>query len=172
MRPKVDRARQQLQDALAELRRLARGIHPAALSQGGLATAVPELALLSPLPVHVHVDDQLRTRRLAESVESTVYFVVAEGLANVSKHADAASAGVRIDIGGDLEAGEELVLSVQDDGSGGATLVEGGGIAGLADRVHALGGSLTVGPAPGGGTVLSASIPLSSPVPSNGTVPR
>jgi signal transduction histidine kinase len=155
MRPKVDRARRQLQDALAELRRLARGIHPAALSQGGLATALPELALMSPLPVHVHVDDELRARRLPESVESTVYFVVAEGLANVSKHADAASAGVRVDLGDDA-----LHLVVQDDGIGGATLVEGGGIAGLADRVQALGGSLTVEPAAGGGTVLSASIPL------------
>jgi signal transduction histidine kinase len=155
MRPKVDRARQQLQDALAELRRLARGIHPAALSQGGLATALPELALVSPLPVHVHLGDDLRDRRLPESVESTVYFVVAEALANVSKHADAASAGVRVDIDE-----HRLTLSVQDDGRGGATLVDGGGIAGLADRVHALGGSLTVGPADGGGTVLSASIPL------------
>jgi signal transduction histidine kinase len=160
MRPKVDRARQQLQDALAELRRLARGIHPAALSQGGLATALPELALLSPLPVHVHVDEQLRSRRFAESVESTVYFVVAEALANVSKHADAASAGVRVDLVDDC-----LGVSVQDDGVGGAVLVEGGGIGGLVDRVHALGGSLTVGQAPGGGTVLSASIPLAGPLP-------
>jgi signal transduction histidine kinase len=155
MRPKVDRARQQLQDALAELRRLARGIHPAALTQGGLATALPELALMSPLPVHVHLGEELRDRRLPESVESTVYFVVAEGLANVSKHADAASAGVRVEVDD-----HRLTLSVQDDGVGGATLVDGGGIAGLADRVHALGGSLTVGPADGGGTVLSASIPL------------
>jgi signal transduction histidine kinase len=160
MRPKVDRARQQLQDALAELRRLARGIHPAALSQGGLATALPELALLSPLPVHVHVDEELRSRRFAESVESTVYFVVAEALANVSKHADAASAGVRVDVVGDC-----LGVSVQDDGVGGAELVEGGGIGGLVDRVRALGGSLTVGPAPGGGTVLSASIPLTGTLP-------
>ncbi len=155
MRPKVDRARRQLQDALAELRRLARGIHPASLSQGGLATALPELALVSPVPVHVHVDEELRSHRLAESVETTVYFVVAEALANVSKHADAASAGVRVEVLDDC-----LGVTVQDDGIGGAMVVEGGGIAGLADRVHALGGSLTVAPAPGGGTVLSASIPL------------
>jgi signal transduction histidine kinase len=112
--------------------------------------------------VHVHLDEQLRERRLPEPVESTVYFVVAEALANVSKHADAASAGVRVEI----EDGTSLVLCVQDDGVGGAAAVEGGGIAGLADRVHALGGSLTVGPAPGGGTVLSASIPLPSALPS------
>jgi signal transduction histidine kinase len=163
MRPKVDRARQQLQDALAELRRLARGIHPAALTQGGLVTALPELALGSPLPVHVHLDDQLREQRLPESVESTVYFVVAEALANISKHAGASSAGVRVDLGDDC-----LTLSVHDDGVGGARLVDGGGIAGLADRVHALGGELAVGPAEGGGTVLSASIPLAPP----GTAPE
>jgi signal transduction histidine kinase len=162
MRPKVDRARRQLQDALAELRRFARGIHPPALTQGGLATALPELALGSTLPVHVHVDEQLRERRLPESVESTVYFVVAEALANVTKHAGAASAGVRLD----LDQGC-LTLAVHDDGVGGARLVHGGGIAGLADRVRALGGDLDVGPAEGGGTVLSASIPLALP----GTVP-
>jgi signal transduction histidine kinase len=166
MRPKVDRARRQLQDALAELRRLAHGIHPAALSQGGLPTALPELALMSPVPVHVHLDEQLRERRLPESVESTVYFVVAEALANVSKHADAASAGVRVEI----VDGTCLVLSVQDDGVGGAVPVEGGGIAGLADRVHALGGSLTVARAPGGGTLLSASIPLPQTLPT--TLPQ
>jgi signal transduction histidine kinase len=164
MRPKVDRARRQLQDALAELRRLAHGIHPAALSQGGLATALPELALMSPVPVHVQLDERLRETRLPETVESTVYFVVAEALANVGKHADAASAGVRVEI----VDGTCLVLSVQDDGIGGAVATKGGGIAGLADRVHALGGSLTVGPAPGGGTALSASIPLPGPVPASG----
>jgi signal transduction histidine kinase len=164
MRPKVDRARKQLQDALAELRRLAHGIHPAALSQGGLPTALPELALMSSIPVHVHLDDQLRQRRLPESVESTVYFVVAEALANVGKHADAASAGVRVEIVDDTC----LALSVQDDGVGGAVAVTGGGIAGLADRVHALGGSLTVAPAPGGGTLLSASIPLPRTLPTRG----
>ena len=153
MRPKVDRARRQLQDALAELRRLAHGMHPAALSQGGLPTALPELALMSPVPVHVHLDERLRERRLPGSVESTVYFVVAEALANVTKHADAASAGVRVEIVDD----EALVLTVQDDGVGGAVATKGGGIAGLADRVHDLGGSLGVGPAAGGGTVLSAS---------------
>jgi signal transduction histidine kinase len=168
MRPKVDRARRQLQDALAELRRLAHGIHPAALSQGGLPTALPELALMSPVPVHVHLDEQLRERGLPESVESTVYFVVAEALANVSKHADAASAGVRVEI----VDGTTLVLTVQDDGVGGAVAVKGGGIAGLADRVHALGGSLTVGPAQGGGTVLSASIPLSGPLPAPAPLPE
>ena len=159
MRPKVDRARQQLQDALAELRRLARGIHPAVLTQGGLATALPELALASTLPVHVHVDEHLRERRLPESVESTVYFVVAEALANVTKHAGAASAGVRLDLEQDC-----LRLAVHDDGVGGARLVDGGGISGLADRVHALGGALTIGPAAGGGTLLLASIPLAAPV--------
>jgi|tagenome__1003787_1003787.scaffolds.fasta_scaffold20981773_5 signal transduction histidine kinase len=166
MRPKVDRARRQLQDALAELRRLAHGIHPAALSQGGLTTALPELALMSPVPVHVHLDEQLRERRLPQSVESTVYFVVAEALANVSKHADAASAGVRVEIVDDAA----LALTVQDDGVGGAVATKGGGIAGLADRVHALGGLLTVGPAAGGGTVLSASIPLSGPVAAPGSL--
>jgi signal transduction histidine kinase len=97
---------------------------------------------------------------------------VAEALANVSKHADAASAGVRVEI----VDGTSLALTVQDDGVGGAVAVDGGGIAGLADRVHALGGSLTVGPAAGGGTVLSASIPLSGPVtapgPLSGVVDR
>jgi signal transduction histidine kinase len=167
MRPKVDRARRQLQDALAELRRLAHGIHPPALSQGGLPTALPELALMSPLPVHVHLDERLREHRLPETVESTVYFVVAEALANVGKHADAASAGVHLE----MVDGTCLVLSVQDDGVGGAVAVKGGGIAGLADRVHALGGSLTVRPAPGGGTVLSASIPLPKAVPASAPYP-
>jgi signal transduction histidine kinase len=144
--PLVTKAIDQLQQGLAELRDLARGIHPAVLSEHGLAPALVGAAARAPLPVELRVTRE----RLDAPVESAVYFTVAEALTNVAKHAAASSASVDVDV-----RGGELVAVVADDGVGGAT-----GPRGLADRLEALGGSLVVESPPGGGTTLRARVPL------------
>jgi PAS domain S-box-containing protein len=136
---------------LEELRELARGIHPAILTNHGLAAAVEALADRAPLPVEVEIADT----RFAPSVESAAYFVAAEALTNAAKHSGATS--VRVTGG---ETRRRLRLEVRDDGAGGAQEVPGSGLAGLADRVAALDGELTVDSPPGGGTRLVAEIPL------------
>jgi signal transduction histidine kinase len=142
-------ARLQLREALAELRELARGIHPAILSQSGVRAAAESLVEHSATPVYIDIPD----RRWAPAVESTSYFVIAEGLANVSKHAPGATVSVDV-----REMDQALRVSVQDDGPG--TADPGGpGLTGLADRVHAIGGELTVHADPGRGTELEAIIP-------------
>ena len=140
-----------LEQGLAELRELARGIHPSQLSEHGLAHAVGLLAERSPLPVEVDVLDE----RLPQSVETALYFTVAEGLTNVAKYADATRARVTVAVqDGDAHA------TIADDGRGGATATGGSGLRGLADRLEALGGSLEVESPPGGGTVLRARVPV------------
>ncbi len=131
----VAEAREGLRGALDELRRLARGIHPAALSQGGLAAALPALCASTPLPVDLEVDRGVRARRLPPVVESAAYFFVAEALSNAVKHSGAARVCVRVSTGS-----SGLEVRVEDDGTGAARLVPSGGLAGLADRVQALGG--------------------------------
>jgi signal transduction histidine kinase len=147
----LDDASAELARATAELRELARGIHPAVLSDRGLQAAVELLADRAPLPVAIDasVDD-----RLPEPVEAAAYFVVAEALTNVVRHsgADRAEIGIRRDNG-------RLLVEVSDDGAGGAD-TEGSGLRGLADRVAALDGSLQVAGASGGGTTVRADIPL------------
>jgi signal transduction histidine kinase len=137
--------------AIDELRELAHGIHPAILTHHGLAAAVEGLAERASIPVDVEIGDE----RHPEAVESAAYFVVAEALTNVAKYAHASCARVHA-------AAEDgsLVLTVEDDGAGGARPSPGGGLAGLADRVAAFGGSLTVDSPPGGGTRLRARIPF------------
>ncbi|AEV87612.1 histidine kinase [Actinoplanes sp. SE50] len=152
-RTDVELARRQLDDALAELRRLVRGIHPPILTDRGLHAALAALAGDSPFPVALHGD---AAARYPAAVESAAYFVVAEGLTNAAKHAGAASG--EIDLG---RVGGVLRVTVTDDGRGGADPA-GAGLVGLRRRVEALDGTLTVTSPPGGPTRLVAELPWSS----------
>jgi signal transduction histidine kinase len=138
--------------ALEDLRELARGIHPAVLSDRGLQAAVEALAVRSPLPVRVV---EVPGERLPEPVEAAAYFVIAEALTNVAKYADAKEATVAVR----RQNGSALV-EVRDDGVGGADPARGSGLHGLADRVAALDGSLSLDSPPGMGTILRAEIPV------------
>lgn len=129
----------------------ARGIHPRVLTDHGLAAAVRDLASRAPVPVTVTVPDE----RFEDAVEAAAYFVCAEGLTNLAKYAGATAASVRVA----ADAGE-LRVEVGDDGAGGADPVAGTGLTGLADRLAVLGGRLVVDSPAGGGTRLSAGIPL------------
>ncbi len=144
-------AREELTYALEDLRELARGIHPAVLTDRGLGAAVDALVARSPLPVEADVD----TLPLAPAVEAAAYYVVAEALTNVVKYAQASSAVVRI-----AHENGVLAVTVGDDGIGGADPADGSGLRGLADRVAALDGSLSVASPEGGGTAVRAEIPL------------
>lgn len=136
----------------SDLQELSRGMHPAVLSRGGLKPAIRALARRSAVPVELAVDVD---HRLPESVEVAAYYVVAEALTNVAKHANADS--VTVELG--LDEGV-LRLSVTDDGSGGAAPGGGSGLVGLRDRVNALSGELSVTSTPGAGTCISATIPV------------
>ena len=138
--------------ASAELRELAHGIHPAVLTERGLAAAVGALAGRAAVPVEVL---ETPDGRLAPAVEAAAYFVVAEALTNVAKYAQASAATVTVHV-----ARDSLVVEVRDDGVGGAAPDAGSGLRGLADRVGALDGTLTVASPPGEGTRLRAVIPL------------
>jgi signal transduction histidine kinase len=148
---KVEEARIQLSQALAELREMARGIHPAILTQEGLEAALGFLAERAPLPVRV---DVCLERRLAEDMEATAYFVVSEALTNAAKHSGASS----IAVAGRLRDGR-LWIEVTDNGRGGADGHWGSGLQGLVDRLATLNGRLTVRSPVGGGTRLWAEIP-------------
>jgi signal transduction histidine kinase len=131
------------------------------LTHRGLRGAVESLTARAPLPVTLDLPDA----RYPPTIEATAYFVVAEALANVGKHADASEATVHI-----AAAGDRLEVLVADDGRGGATAdTDGGsGLAGLADRVAAVDGTLTVDSPPGGGTRVRASLPLAVSSPAAG----
>ena len=148
-------AREELTHALGELRELARGIHPAILTDRGLEPAIEALVGRTPLPVEVEVCGG----RLPAAVEAASYYVVAEALTNVAKYAGASSARVRIG----RENGR-VVIEVADDGSGGADPTQGSGLRGLADRVAALDGTLSIESPDGGGTSVRAEIPLTGGV--------
>ena len=147
----LDEAADQLKQALAELRRLAQGIHPAVLTRAGIGPALRSLAELSPVPVELV---EVPQRRYPEAVEAAVYFCASEALANVAKHSGAGRASVSVQ-----ERESRLRLVVADDGSGGANSGTGSGLVGMADRVAVLGGSLDVRGPPGGGTELVVEIP-------------
>jgi signal transduction histidine kinase len=152
----VDQLSGQLAQALEELRELARGIHPAVLTDHGLGPAIAALAERVP----IEVDSQLATdERMPAPVEAAAYFVVAEALTNVVKYAEANRAVVDI-----RRRGPDLWVTVSDDGVGGASIGAGSGLRGLQDRVAAVGGTLTVASAPGRGTRLTARLPC-APVP-------
>ena len=136
----------------SDLQELSRGMHPAVLSRGGLRPAIRALARRSTVPVELSVEVD---HRLPESVEVAAYYVVAEALTNVAKHANADSVTVEIGLHDGL-----LQLSVTDDGVGGATAGGGSGLVGLRDRVDALSGELSVTSTTGAGTLVRASIPV------------
>jgi signal transduction histidine kinase len=138
--------------ATTELRELAAGIHPAILTHRGFGPAVERLASRMPVPVTVL---ELPETRLPAPVEASVYFVVSEALTNVVKHSGASAAAVRISA-----AEGVLAVEVSDDGIGGADMRGGSGLSGLADRVAALDGELTVTSVPSAGTTVHADIPL------------
>jgi|SRR5829696_3124880 len=147
----VEEARRELDQALEELRELARGLHPSVLTDRGLAAALESLAERAPLPVELDVsaDGSLPSR-----VEAASYFVVAEALTNVAKYAGATR--VRVSV---RPAAGGLLVEVSDDGRGGADPAAGSGLRGLLDRVSALGGTLEVDSQVGGGTTVRAAIP-------------
>jgi PAS domain S-box-containing protein len=151
----VGEALENARSAIEELRELARGIHPVVLTHGGLAAAVKGLAGRAPMPVEVDIADE----RYPSSVESAAYFAVAEALTNVTKYAQASTARVTTT----RKAGR-LVLTIDDDGIGGAQPSAGGGLAGLADRIATVDGTLTVTSEPGQGTHIRAEIPLPADV--------
>jgi signal transduction histidine kinase len=143
-----------LADALEELREIARGIHPAILADGGLPAALKTLARRCPIPVDLQVHTE---QRLPEPVEVSAYYVVAEALTNVAKHARATAVTVTVEAGA---TDTVLLLAVRDDGAGGADFTRGTGLAGLKDRVEALGGRIVLHSPPGAGTTLHAELPL------------
>ncbi len=153
-RARVERARGEVAQSLAELREIARGLHPAVVSAHGLEVALEQLAALAPVPVEldVRVDG-----RLPEGLEVAAYYLVSESLANVGKHARATS--VRVEV---VRAGGLLTVAVADDGVGGADTEAGSGLRGLADRVEALGGRLRIWSPRGGGTRVTAEMPCAS----------
>ena len=147
----LDASIDELGQSLKELRDLARGIHPAVLSERGLEPAVRALAARAPVPVEVV---GRATGRLPAAVETAAYFVISEGLTNVSKYAHAARATVRVE-----RVDGRLLVEVSDDGVGGADAGDGSGLRGLSDRVAALSGTLEVSSPPGQGTRLRAQLP-------------
>jgi signal transduction histidine kinase len=142
----------ELRRAIAELRELARGIHPAILTEEGLGAAVRSLTERATVPVRIHAD---LDGRLSETVEATAYFVVSESLTNISKYANAAGAEIQLTL-----RDRRLTISVIDDGVGGAEPSRGSGLLGLRDRVAALGGTLEISSPPGAGTRIYADIPF------------
>lgn len=150
----MDGALEQSREALNELRALSRGIAPPLLADRGLHVAVESMAARATVPVQVN--GTLRpTDRLPEAAENAAFFVVSEALANVSKHAYANTAAVTLN-----RSAAELVIEVSDDGSGGAHVGKGHGLAGLVDRLAGVDGSLEITSPAGGPTILRASIPL------------
>jgi signal transduction histidine kinase len=150
----VDDAHREAQRAVAELRNLARGVHPAVLTDRGLDAALSALAARSPVPVHLDVD---LADRPPASVEATAYFIVAEALTNAARYANASAVDVRV-----RRIGDRLQVEIADNGIGGAELRPGGGLSGLADRASSVEGSLRVASPVGGPTVISAELPCAS----------
>ena len=153
-RAMLDAARAELDHAIEELRELARGIHPAVLTERGLAAAVALLAGRSEVPVKLSVT----TERFPSAIEAAAYFVVAEGLTNVARYSEATGASVSIS-----HTDSRLVVEVEDDGRGGADAARGSGLRGLADRVEVLDGSISLDSPEGEGTRLRAEFDVSSP---------
>lgn len=149
----VDEAVLQVQESVAELRALSRGIAPPVLADRGLEAALSAAAGQSPIPVRLRVD--LDGERLSRPRENAAYFVVVEALTNAAKHSGANEIDVEVTL-----AGGTVHVRVADDGAGGAHLGKGHGLSGLADRLAGLDGTLQVVSPDGGGTVLTASIPV------------
>jgi PAS domain S-box-containing protein len=152
LRAELSRISTGLADAVAELREISRGIHPAILSQGGLGPALRTLARRSAIPIDLHATKDVR---LPEPVEVAVYYVASEALANAAKYAQASSIEVSL-----ATSDGSLLLSICDDGVGGAEPGRGSGLVGLQDRIEALGGTITIDSPPGGGTSILVTLPL------------
>jgi signal transduction histidine kinase len=138
--------------AIEDLQEISRGIHPAILSKGGLGPALQTLAHRSVIPVDLDISTEVR---LAEPIEVAAYFVASEALANAAKHSQASRIDVSLE-----QRDDSLVVSIRDDGVGGADPARGSGLVGLTDRVEALGGSIRVSSRPGEGTQIAAELPL------------
>jgi signal transduction histidine kinase len=163
VRQVIEQAHDEATEALAELRQLVRGLHPAVLEDRGLDAALSGIAAGAPLPVRLRVDV---AGRCSPGIEAVAYFVVSEALTNVAKHADAGSAEVTVE-----RAGDRLRVVVSDDGRGGATLdggaaahtgAAGTGLRGLAQRAAAVDGTLTLHSPPGGPTTVTVELPCGS----------
>ena len=152
--PLIDEALRHAERATDELRDLVRGILPASLTRGGLRPGLESLVADTAVPVDLDVTAE----RLPAEVETTAYFIVAEALTNVVKHAAASRASVRLAV-----TGEQLVIEVRDDGSGGADPAGGTGLTGLSDRVEVSDGTLAITSPPGRGTVVRATLPVDVP---------
>jgi len=148
----LKRVSDELTESLAELRELARGLHPAVLSDHGLEPAIHSLMQRAPLPVELTCDV---AERLSPALEVAAYYVIAESLTNVAKYAQATHASVEV-----RALGDRLLIAVTDDGVGGADRGSGSGLLGLEDRVAALGGRLHVESPPGQGTSVRADVPI------------
>jgi signal transduction histidine kinase len=149
----LDATVDELQVAVNELRELARGVHPAILTEDGLGAALESLAARTPFPVELETFDE----RVPAPVEAAAYFVASEALTNVSKHAHASRAHVLA-----RRRNGKVEIVVEDDGVGGAQPEQGSGLSGLADRVEALGGKLRIESPPGHGTRIVGEIPCAS----------
>lgn len=148
---KLNRAEEQLRATLAELREFAHGLHPQVLTEHGPAQALVSLGEQSVVPVELSV----AIERLPEEVEAAIYFLCSEALANVAKYASASSVAISVAVSDGV-----VHVEIADDGVGGADPAQGSGLRGLADRLEALGGTLTIESFPGGGTRLLAEIPI------------
>jgi signal transduction histidine kinase len=144
-------AHEEAKAALAELRDLIRGLHPAVLEDRGLDAALSGVAARMPIPVRLTVD---LPRRPAPVVEAVAYFVVSEGLANIVKHSQATEAAVFVQ-----RSGDRLHVIVTDDGVGGADPARGTGLAGLARRAASVDGTFDIDSPPGGPTLLTVDLP-------------
>jgi signal transduction histidine kinase len=143
---------EELSETLQELRELARGIHPAVLTDRGLDAALEALAAREPLLVELLATPG---ERLPEATEATAYYIVAESLTNVAKYAHATAATVSVQ-----RANGRLLVQIQDDGVGGADMTQGSGLRGPAERAEALRGTLRVHSSAGRGTVVTADLPV------------
>ena len=148
----LDGVGEDLKLALEELRELARGLHPAILTERGLAPALQSIATRAPFKVEIN---GVPHERLPAVIEAAIYYVVAESLTNAAKHAGASEAQVELSTTGDT-----VTVEIRDNGGGGANLADGSGIRGLADRVEALGGRFELQSPVGAGTVVKAELPL------------
>jgi signal transduction histidine kinase len=152
LRTQISQIADELTGAIEELREIARGIHPATLSEGGLGPALRTLARRAAIPVKVDIRTNTRP---ADRIEVAAYYVASEALTNTTKHAHATTAHVTVEQRDTL-----LHLTIHDDGIGGADPTRGSGLIGLRDRVHALGGSIEVNSPPGAGTTIIVGLPL------------
>ncbi|MCU1629893.1 MAG: histidine kinase, partial [Pseudonocardia sp.] len=152
LRSQLGRVTDELTEATEELREIARGIHPAILTEGGLGPALRTLARRAALPVELGIRTDTRP---PGPIEVAAYYVVSEALTNTTKHAHASHADVTVEQRDTL-----LHLSIRDDGIGGADPAAGSGLIGLRDRVQALGGTIEVSSRPGDGTAILVELPL------------